>query len=162
MTVPLRTPPAHPVSPPAGRAGRPAARACCQPSTGGASQRGGRGGATPALVACAPGPAPRPPLPLPLRGPPPPARYSWAGDARTAAVASATAAAFHSPKPATSSSPASSLLLPQRRPAPARQGHSGSRLDPRGLRARAGGGADPGAADAVSVRLPEVAAPFPG
>lgn len=38
-----------------------AARACWQPWIAGASQRGGRGDATPALVACAPGSAPSSP-----------------------------------------------------------------------------------------------------
>ena len=71
VTVPLSSPPRPPPpvtapgSPPAGRAAPPAARACWQRSICRASQRGGPGGATPALVACAPDPAPCPPLPLP-------------------------------------------------------------------------------------------------
>lgn len=98
------------------------------------------------------------PFPSPLRGSPPPARYSWASDAGAAAAATA----FHSPKPATASPPASRRLLPQRRPAPAKQGHAGPRLDLRGLRARAGGRADPDAAEASSAPLAKVAARFPG
>lgn len=71
MTVPLSSPPRPPSpvkapgSSPAGDAALPAARACWLRSICSASQRGGPGGVTPALVACAPDPAPCPPLPLP-------------------------------------------------------------------------------------------------
>lgn len=64
------------------------------------------------------GPAPRPPLPLPPPRPPPPAPYSWPSDASTATAA---AAVFHSPQPATASSP---CHRPPPHAAPARRRHA--------------------------------------
>lgn len=117
------------------------------------TRRGGRCGATPALVACVPGPAQALSLPFPPSAGPPPAPYSWASDA------GAAAAAFHPQEPAT----ARVLLLPQRPAALARPGHPRLRGDPTGSAgARAQRRSGFGDAGAASAPFPEVSAPLPG
>lgn len=160
MTVPLRTPflPLSRLPRGVRRAGRPAARACWQPSTGRAFSPTGRSlRPTPALVTCARvAPPLARPFPSPLRGLPRPRRT--AGPVTRALPLLPPRCSIllsrRQPRP-----PATGLLLTQRRPDDGTR--AGARLDPRGLRARAGDGADPSAAEAASAPLPEVAAPSP-
>lgn len=129
MTVPLRTPFLPRSRLPRGvRAGRQRVRAGSSLPAGPFPQRDDRGGATPALVTCArvapplSRPFPSPVCALPRLRPPPPAPYSWPSDASTATAAAAAAAAvFHSPQPATVSSP---CHRPPPHAAPARRRHA--------------------------------------